>query len=248
MAIWTIVPVKPLRRGKSRLSSVLDDESREALNHCLLENTLETLKSIPMIEEVLVISRDPHALALARSLQAKTIQESGAPELNQALERATLFAKRFAVHAILIIPADLPLINTLDIEAMLAVANNPPVVAIAPDRHRRGTNAMLVSPPGMFRYRYGENSFQEHVALALKSGAHLEIFERPGLALDLDLPEDLDLLSTQVKLLDDSLLNQLLNSAAVANGGKNNQPKPSISSCLEAIGSLETGGHNETNE
>ena len=47
MTLWAIVPVKPLRRGKSRLSSVLSLEARTALNHYLLSNTLETLAAVP---------------------------------------------------------------------------------------------------------------------------------------------------------------------------------------------------------
>jgi 2-phospho-L-lactate/phosphoenolpyruvate guanylyltransferase len=235
MAVWTIVPVKPLRRGKSRLSNVLDEDSREALNHCLLENTLDTLKSVKAIEEVLVISRDPRVLSIARSFHARTILESGAPELNHALERATLFTQRFAVKTVLIVPADIPLINTLDIEAILEAGKKPPVVVLVPDRHRRGTNAMLVSPPGLFKYRYGKNSFQNHTSLALEKGAHLEICDRPSLALDLDLPEDLDLVQKQMAVFSNYELEQITMPI----------PRIEVKPCAEIIRSLETGRTNK---
>lgn len=201
MAIWAIVPVKPLRRGKSRLAGTLPDEDRIALNYCLLENTLDTLRSISRIEYVLVISRDPQALSVARRFQARTIQESGAPDLNCALERATAYAIRSTVQGVLIIPADLPLINTLDVESMLDAAVNEPVVAINPDRHKKGTNALLVSPTGLIKYAFGEDSFQVHCQRAQAAGARLEILDRPGLALDLDLPEDLAIIQQEMQVL-----------------------------------------------
>ncbi len=67
MTLWAIVPVKPLRRGKSRLASVLTQDERTDLNQRLLVHTVDTLRSLPEIEHVLVVSRDPAALALARN-------------------------------------------------------------------------------------------------------------------------------------------------------------------------------------
>ena len=79
MTIWAVVPVKPLAVGKSRLANVLSDDARLALNHCLLSNTLATLKSMPELEHVLVVSRDPQALALARNLGRALCKSMGIP-------------------------------------------------------------------------------------------------------------------------------------------------------------------------
>ena len=81
MAIWAIVPVKPLRRGKSRLADTLNEDERAELNSQLLKHTLETLKESPRVEETLVVSRDPKVLAIANDLDARTIREDGSPEL-----------------------------------------------------------------------------------------------------------------------------------------------------------------------
>jgi 2-phospho-L-lactate guanylyltransferase (CobY/MobA/RfbA family) len=67
-------------------------------------------------------------------------------------------------------------------------------VVIAPDRHEKGTNALLLSPAGLIEYDFGENSFERHCELAKKAGARLEIVKLHSLGLDLDLPEDLALL------------------------------------------------------
>jgi 2-phospho-L-lactate guanylyltransferase len=156
-----------------------------------LVNTLETLKEIPDIESVLVVSRDSAALALARDHGARTVQEKGAPELNVALERATIIARTYATLGVLILPADLPLISSEDIREMLTRVGEPPVVVVAPDRHHDGTNALLVCPAGLIEYEFGPGSFQRHCDRAKRAGARLEICEFPALALDLDLPEDL---------------------------------------------------------
>lgn len=195
MALWAIVPVKPLKRGKSRLSGVLNDEERTELNFKLLTHTLQTLKDIPQIEQVLVVSRDQKALSLARDLGARTVQEHGSPGLNLALWRATMVAKKYSAHGVLILPADLPLLTPEDIQCLLERAQMQPVVVVVPDRHREGTNGLLVSPPGLIEYQFGPDSFQIHCQLTQATGARLEICELPSLALDMDIPEDLELVA-----------------------------------------------------
>ena len=192
MTLWAIVPVKPLRVGKSRLSGVLTQDERADLNRRLLSHTLNTLAAIPEIEQILVVSRDPAALSLAREHGARTVQENGAHQLNVALTRASIVVKNYNLRGVLVIPTDLPLITSQDVQAILDRAVGPPVVVIVPDRHRKGTNALLVCPVGLIEYDYGPNSFHKHCERALKAGARLEVVELPSLALDMDLPEDLD--------------------------------------------------------
>lgn len=193
MTLWAIVPVKPLRRGKSRLAGTLSEDERTELNRSLLENTLKTFSDLKEVEEVLVISRDPQALAIARHYGARTVREDGQPELNTALKRATVIAQVYATRGVLVLPADLPLITRGDILTLIERAGEPPAVVIAPDRHGTGTNALLISPAGLIEYDFGENSFQRHCQRAQEVGARLEIVDLPTLGLDLDLPEDLEL-------------------------------------------------------
>lgn len=199
MTIWAIVPVKPLRRGKSRLAERLTEDERAELNSLLLAHTLKTLKETPKIDEVLVVSRDPKALAIAHDLDARTIREDGSPHLNVALERATAVAKMYEAKSVLVLPADLPLISQADIEKLLSAANGSKrVVIITPDRHKNGTNALLTSPVGLIKYDYGEKSFGRHCELAQKAGARLKVCELPSIELDLDLPEDLELVAKEI--------------------------------------------------
>ena len=193
MTIWAIVPVKPLRRGKSRLAGLLTEEQRTGLNRYLLEHTLTILNKISDIEHTLVVSRDPAALALTRSMGGRTVLEDGAPQFNTAIQRATIVAQSQGARAVLILPADLPLVEPADLEALLSQGQTAPVVVIAPDRRRDGTNGLFINPAGLIEYGYGPGSFQRHSQRATQAGATLVVVESDRIGLDLDLPEDLEL-------------------------------------------------------
>ena len=200
MTIWAIVPVKPLRLGKSRLSGVLSDDERAVLNRMFLEQTLDILRSIPRVTQTLVVSRDPAALAIARDFGARTVLEDGTPNLNSALNRATMLAKNYAPRGVLVLPADLPLLTYGDLLEFFEHVCEPPCMVITPDRHELGTNALLMAPGGLIPYDFGPDSFARHCEHARKQGACLEIVRNENIELDLDTPEDLELLRQKRKL------------------------------------------------
>ena len=187
--IWAIVPVKPLLLGKSRLAGALPPQERASLNRNLLENTLRTLRSAEGIEETLVTSRDPEALAIARDIGARTLLEQAGAQLNGALERA-MMARAVQCRAVLVLPADLPLLGLADVQAMLDLLNGDALVVIAPDRRETGTNALFLAPPACIPFHFGPDSFSAHCRAARSAGVRLEILRRPSLGLDLDVPED----------------------------------------------------------
>ena len=81
---------------------------------------------------------------------------------------------------------------------MMDCAKDPPVVVVAPDRRYQGTNALLICPVGLIEYDFGPGSFQRHCERARQRGARLEICELPSLALDVDLPEDLEMVGDRL--------------------------------------------------
>ena len=99
--------------------------------------------------------------------------------------RSTAFAARLAAE---------------DVKAILAHRNDPPVVVIAPDRKKQGTNALFVCPPGLIDFMYGEGSFDKRCQGALDAGVRLEICNLPSLELDLDEPEDFALMEAELGL------------------------------------------------
>ncbi|HYO88328.1 MAG TPA: 2-phospho-L-lactate guanylyltransferase [Candidatus Limnocylindrales bacterium] len=193
MSVWAIVPVKPFTRAKSRLAAVLSPLDRVELAEKLLRHIIATIQQVPEVTGVLVVSRDNKALAVAREAGAHTVQESGMPELNHALMRATQVVMAWRGGAVLILPADLPLVAPEDLRALVRMGDEDNSVVIAPDRAEDGTNALLVRPAGMIPYAYGPGSFQRHLELAREAKAIVRVYRTDRIMLDIDVPADLDL-------------------------------------------------------
>ncbi len=201
MSLWAIVPVKPLKIGKSRLTNALSDSERFNLNTLLFQNTLNVLQKVDQISNILVVSRDSDVLAYSRSIGVRTVQENGIPELNDALRRASIFSQMFGATSVLIVPADLPLLEAKDIYSVINNASEPPCGVIVPDRRREGTNTILISPPDIIPFSFGIDSFSTHCMLFQNAHANLKVLDLESIALDLDTPEDLTFLENNYKMI-----------------------------------------------
>jgi 2-phospho-L-lactate/phosphoenolpyruvate guanylyltransferase len=193
MPVWAIVPVKPFREAKSRLAAALSSDERAALSREFLVHTLQVLRQVSDITTTLVVSRDTSALHLARKQGAYTVTESGAPELNSALARATDVGVSFGADAVLILPCDLPLLTPDNLAVLIGAGARSGCVVIAPDRRGDGTNALFVRPPRAIPFSFGPGSYQRHVQLAQERSIQVEVCLASGFSLDVDLPQDLEL-------------------------------------------------------
>lgn len=128
MNLWAIVPVKALNESKSRLRDVLTAEQRVELSREMLINTLRVLAEVPEIERTLVVSVDMMVLDLVQANGAEALKERGSPSLNKALTQATDLAKDMQAEAVLVLPADLPLLQADDVRALIEVSRTPPSV------------------------------------------------------------------------------------------------------------------------
>ena len=190
MSLWAIIPVKPLKNAKSRLAPVLSPNQRFELAQAMFRHVLSVTTTIQPVTGVLVVSRDTKALAIAREMGAKTLQEGATSNLNPALLRATMVVSSWRADSVLVLPADLPFVNAEDLRDMIRLAAEPSLV-IATDRNRDGTNALLVRPPLAIEYDYGAGSFARHQSLAREAGLNVIEFQSERLSLDIDVPEDL---------------------------------------------------------
>jgi len=209
MNIWAIVPVKPFNRAKSRLATDLLPDQRERLASALFVRTVKLLVAQSNIQGVLVVSRDTKALSMARDMGAQTVQESGNPELNSALYRATQVSRMWGAEATLVVPADIPLLHEDDIAAMLNLGQYHNSVVIAPDRHEHGTNMLLVHPPGLIPYSFGHESFATHQRLAQENNANISLYRSARVSLDIDTPTDLVDYAELAKLLEEPMIEAL---------------------------------------
>jgi 2-phospho-L-lactate guanylyltransferase len=200
MSLWAIVPVKPLRRGKSRLSEILSEDERSRLNYQLFSHTIDILLQVDAISNILVVSRDSNVLTAAREKNVRTVTENGTPELNNAIRRASLFSRPFSTEGVLIVPADLPLLTPEDVTTFISERTQPPMMVINPDRQRLGTNMMLLDPADLITFSFGTDSFEKHCELARLKGAQVIVHENERIALDLDVPEDYEFLRSKIVL------------------------------------------------
>jgi 2-phospho-L-lactate/phosphoenolpyruvate guanylyltransferase len=189
-----VIPIRSLSDGKTRLSPVLDPAARSALTREMLERVVRAALGTVSQAEVVVISPDPDALAEVERIDPfvqSIVQDSERPGLNPALDQAAEAVRRSGGSTVLILPADLPLISSADIDNLLR--RDAPVV-IAPDRHGTGTNALMVrldafSEP--FAFQFGEGSFGKHQDEAHRLGVDAVTAISLGTSFDLDTPEDL---------------------------------------------------------
>lgn len=200
--ICAIIPVKAGHESKGRLTHLLSAGERADLIRGFLRRTLALLNQAPAVARTLVVSRDPAALALARRYGAFALFEEGVPGLNTAVTQAVGVATAGQATAALILPADLPFIQSADVETMLAAggamngrehnsdSGRPPAMVICPDRKNRGTNALLISLPADFVFQYGPGSFQRHRQEAHRLGIAVQVVRSPGLTFDLDTEAD----------------------------------------------------------
>ncbi|HSL32056.1 MAG TPA: 2-phospho-L-lactate guanylyltransferase [Candidatus Limnocylindrales bacterium] len=190
--VVAIVPIGSLEGAKSRLGETLDAEERRDLVESMLDRTVRACLAAPGIAETLVVSPDREALDLAASLGARTLRQRS-QGLNQGLREARDDAIAGGADAIVVVPIDLPLVSPealSDLIAPLAVTAERPLVILAPDRHGRGTNGLVLAPPNAIEFGFGGDSRAAHRDCAGESGARYVEVDGP-LALDLDTPEDL---------------------------------------------------------
>jgi 2-phospho-L-lactate guanylyltransferase len=182
-----LVPLKRLDLAKSRLQEALAPAERARLMRALLDRTLREAAGAPSLGRLVLVTSDPAGPAIAAAHGIDRFDDRGLP-WNEALAVATREAVRST--DVLVLSADLPLVTSDDVEALVAAA---PARGIAVARARdAGTNAVLLRPAGAIRTCFGERgSAALHARLAAEAGLEAVLVDRPGLATDLDSPADL---------------------------------------------------------
>ena len=189
-----LIPVKNLANAKQRLSPVLSPEDRVELARAMCEDVLGTVASWAGRSDVAVVTSDPFACVLAERFGFEVIRDSENPGETGAIEMATKICVERGASNTLVIPADIPLIEVNELQEIVDAAPAAGSVLV-PDAAGRGTNAAFRSPADLFPLRFGNDSFLPHRQAAIATGLPLVILELPGIALDLDRPDDLDKLA-----------------------------------------------------
>jgi 2-phospho-L-lactate/phosphoenolpyruvate guanylyltransferase len=189
--LWAVLPVKDLPDAKQRLAGVLNAQERRELSLAMLQDVLSALAVSDGLAGILLVTRDGEARRLATRYGARVLVQ----EENRGHTAASSLAARTlaqeGVAGMVQVPADVPLLTPDDIAALLKVHGQAPAVTLAPSRDGHGSNAVVCSPPDLLPLRFGDDSFLPHLRRAQALGTEPQIVRRPGLALDLDTPDDL---------------------------------------------------------
>ena len=194
--VVAVVPLKNLSQAKSRLAPLLSDLERRNLVVAMFGDVLAALKQAKGLSEIFVV-----ADGLGDRLDGVSlILEVENRGYDEAVAAALADPRVFGAEAMLVLPGDLPMVRPGDIEAFIGKFSCKeskigklvgPTVRIAPARDGDGTNALLLAPPGLMASQFGPGSFARHRAAAEALISTVEIVAPPGLAFDIDTPQDL---------------------------------------------------------
>ncbi len=189
MTTRIIVPHRGLEHAKTRLSGVLDPAQRADLAEKLLRHVLE--EAVAAGPQVVVISPDPDLRWLVEAAGAGLTVQHGMG-LNAGLAQAREEAIRDGIEVLGVLHGDLPALIAPDVTALLDGARGEgQLVSLAPDTAGTGTNGLAMTPPDLIGFHFGAGSLEAHRRAAKRAGAWLTIVRRPGLAFDIDTPDDL---------------------------------------------------------
>lgn len=187
-----VVPVKPMATALGRLADVLDPGERHALQGAMLRDVLVACEEARAVAGTLVVTSDPAGEAVARAMGADVVVDHVPPRgMNEAVSRGLRGAERRGATAALVLTADLPLIDSADVNLIAGHPHDGVAVVLAPSRDGTGTNAMLLRPPSAIEPALGPDSLERHIARAQVRGLRWETVDLPSVALDIDTPDDL---------------------------------------------------------
>jgi 2-phospho-L-lactate/phosphoenolpyruvate guanylyltransferase len=193
-----IVPVKRFHEAKQRLAPGIDDARRVELAAAMLEDVLGAIGEARTIERTIVVSGDPMAQEIAASASAEVVSDPSDEGHVEATLAGIARAEVEGATCVVLLPGDCPLLDPRELDRLLTGVPEP-YVAIVPDRHGEGTNALVLTPPTAIRPAFGEGSCARHVAAAREAGVPFAVEELASLALDLDTPADLVALTREIE-------------------------------------------------
>jgi 2-phospho-L-lactate guanylyltransferase len=191
-----ILPVKSFGAAKQRLAESLGAGSRQALAHAMFADVLGSLRRVPGLDAIAVVTGDRVAEAAAGGDRVRVLRDTAQAGQSQAALIGVRHALAEGFERVLLVPGDTPLVQPDDLAGLLSADG----VVIVPDRHGTGTNALVLTPPDAIEPSFGPDSLARHIALAEEAGVPHRVEEVSALALDVDTPADLAELAAELEL------------------------------------------------
>jgi 2-phospho-L-lactate guanylyltransferase len=191
MSFWIIVPVKDTRQSKQRLMASLDAHQRRTLTLAMLEDVLSAIAPVRDRAPCAVVTVDPDATAIAARYGMRVLIDGARDGHTGSVMAAARRLASEGASGFLTVPGDIPNIATAEIEALLEAHGSAPAFTIAPSHDELGSNAVACSPVDAVPLRFGSDSYFPHLAAARRAGIEPTILRLPGIAMDIDTPDDL---------------------------------------------------------
>ena len=194
MQFGALVPVKGFQGAKQRLSSRLSSPERAELMKAMVHDVLAQVTRAEGVHKTYVVTGSAEVEQWVSAMGVEVIREPDETGETDAVHFGLDVMKRAGIDAALVMPGDIPLLRSGDVESVLRAAPAGPDVPFAilvPSHDRMGTNALLLAPPDILRLRFGYDSFRYHLNEADARRASVKVIENPRIALDIDEPADL---------------------------------------------------------
>ncbi|HXC89081.1 MAG TPA: 2-phospho-L-lactate guanylyltransferase [Stellaceae bacterium] len=189
--LWAVVPVKERDRAKERLAPLLSPALRQELVLAMLEDVLAALGAAAGLAGLMVVTLDPGARRIARGFRARIVEDGARDGHTGAVTAAAGLLAAEGRAGMLTVPGDIPLVTADEVDRVVAAHRAAPSFTIVPSHDEGGSNAILLSPPDAVPLRFGVDSFFPHLRAAEAQGIRPTVVRLPGIALDIDNPEDL---------------------------------------------------------
>ena len=199
MSAAAVITAKRFTAAKQRMSGGVPEEKRLALVEAMLGDVLEAVRAARMVTFMIVVTGEPVATDLAVACGAEVIHDPEDAGHSGAAMLGVARAMELGVDRVVLLPGDCPTLEPRELDGLLTGLPDP-FVAVVPDRHGLGTNALAMRPPDAIEPAFGEGSCERHLGLARAAGLPHATEEIPGLALDMDTPADIIALTTRIEM------------------------------------------------
>jgi 2-phospho-L-lactate guanylyltransferase len=189
-----LLPIKDLRNAKQRLAGLLRPEERFGLAQAMLADTVRAVRGVTQVEKVFVVTNYCPAIAIAEANGWEVLIEEKQISESVSVDAASRQCCERGVTSVLRLPLDVPLLESRDIDQLLALEFAAPTLVIVSSRDGTGTNAILRTPPTLFPSHFGADSFAKHCAEANRLGARVVQRRNPRIEMDVDDEADLRVL------------------------------------------------------
>jgi len=186
-----LLPIKDLREAKQRLGPFLNPEERFGLAQAMLADTIRAVRGVRQADKIFVVTNYAPAMQAAEENGWELLREDRQISESFSVDYASIQCAKRGVRALLRLPLDVPLVQSPDIDGLLALECAAPALVIVPSRDGTGTNAILRTPPTLFPSHFGSDSFAKHCAEAQHASA--QIFIRRNARLEMDVDDEADL-------------------------------------------------------